>query len=296
MNRVFIGLISFVATFMIGILLVPDIAETRNNPVAKIETAASSPAANVAIPVSVKEKRFVPEFQDLPNHDEIAYPEATNNLIDVLETGAIYRESEVIAKTDEKWLTLFERNGKYSLMMSSTRVTKKRTQSYPGDEYDVQLSFDNPGVPIFAIKNLKPVNPGPVTTVYHRPSWKEIKRRNLPIDAMKTGFKREFNLNDNWYTLRVSRGLSRDGTTVGILVLEHDGISQVIAQNYYEPGYGEIIGDLLWVGDLDSDGKLDVYFDEFNEKGYFGVGLYLSSSAEPGKLVKLVATFSTAGC
>ena len=50
------------------------------------------------------------------------------------------------------------------------------------------------------------------------------------------------------------------------------------------------------MGDLDNDGKLDLYFDEFNEKGYFGVSLYLSSEAEKGKLVKVVATFGTAGC
>lgn len=299
MKRLIIGFPVFAIAFLVGCVMVPKIYEECSEvtvPVQTTEQSIQTETTPVSISATSKTDDFVPEFCDLPSYEDIAYPEDTNNLIDVFETGAIYRESEVIAKTGEKWLTLFERNGKYSLVTSKTKIVKKQTISFPGDEYDVQLFFDRPGTPVFAVRNMKALKPGSITTLYHRPSWEEIDRRNLPIEAMKTGYKREFNLNEKWYTLRVSQALSKNGTPTGILVLENDGVSQVIAENYHEPGYGEIIGDLLWVGDLDNDGKLDLYFDEFNEKGYFGVGLYLSSSAQPGKLVKLVATFSTAGC
>ena len=296
MKRLFLGFPVFLVAFLIGYALAPkDRIAFVNHPTPTEQTVRPETDALSIVP-SAPLVDFVPEFRDLPNYDDIAYPESTDSLIDVFETGGVYRESEVIAKSGETWLTLFELNGKYSLMSSKAKVQRKRTISYPGDEYDVRLTFDKPGMPIFAAKNLKALKSGPVTTVYHRPSWKEIDRRNLPIDSMKTGYKRQFSLNENWYTLRVSQAMSKDETKTGVLVLEYDGIAQVIAQNYHEPGYGEIIGDLLWVGDLDNDGKLDLYFDHFNEKGGFSVGLYLSSEADPGKLVKLAATFGTAGC
>ena len=53
---------------------------------------------------------------------------------------------------------------------------------------------------------------------------------------------------------------------------------------------------LLWAGDIDRDGKLDLYFDQFNEKGFFGVDLYLSSLAADGDLLGLAAGFGSAGC
>ena len=295
MLRALVGILSFIVTFFIGFLLVPNFQDVHHIPLSKMEAIVTATPANIAVRSKTEGDEFDPEFRDLPNYDDIVYPEG-EDLIDVFETGGIYRESEVIAKTGQNWLTLFERNGKYSLAIAGTKVTKKRTISYPGDDFDVQLSFDKSGVPIFAVGKLKGLKPGAITTLYHRPSSEEIDRRNLPIEAMKTGFKREFNLNDNWYTLRVSQGLTKNGATVGVLVLENNKMSQVIAQNYHDPKHGEIIGELFWVGDLDNDGKLDLYFDEFNEKGAFGVGLYLSSHAEPDGLVKLAAIFGTAGC
>jgi hypothetical protein len=292
MNQILIAVLSFSITFVVGSLLVP-----KDNYYVVTERESvhlAQPAATGA--EELGEKMTGIEFSDLAEMDEFAHLEPPDNLIDISETQGTYRESEVVARSGEKWLTLRERNGSYSLVTATANVKKKPTISYPGDEHDVELSFFKGRAPIFAVRKIPAVKPGPVTTLYHRPSRKEIERRNLPIDPMKTGFKREFDLNDVWYTLRVSRGRTSDGTIVGILVLESDGVTQVIARNYYEPPYGETIGELLWVGDLDRDGKLDLYFDEFNEKGYFGVGLYLSSSADPGKLVKLVATFAIAGC
>jgi hypothetical protein len=234
------------------------------------------------------------EFRDL-GPDETIFPES-DDLIDLFETDGLLRESEAVAKSGEEWTVLFEQNGTYSLKRSTAKVVRKRTTSYPGDENDVQLSFSSVGVPIFAIRNLRAVRRGPVTTLYHRPSEAEIDRRHLPIGSMQTGYKQDFNLNGSFYTLRVSRGLGQNGKTVGLLVLDHNGISQIIARTFYDSSSGEIIGRLLWVGDLDGDGKVDFYFDRDNEIGAFQVGLYLSSRAKPGELIRLAALFGTAGC
>ena len=79
------------------------------------------------------------------------------------------------------------------------------------------------------------------------------------------------------------------------LILDDENTSQIIHVVYGEPG--NVIGNLLWIGDLDVDGKLDLYMDFYSyEKGYFDSGLFLSSKAKKGQLVKQAASFFTAGC
>jgi hypothetical protein len=160
----------------------------------------------------------------------------------------------------------------------------------------VRLAFGRKQKPVFIFRGIDDAQPGRVTSLYHRPSADEIALRNLPIKAMEIGYREQFYLGGNTYLLRVALGELKDGTKANVLVMESNGISQIVT---YNPHYvsSDIIGDLLWVGDLDRDGKLDLYFDDYGyEKGSFGSNLYLSSQAEPGKLVKLAASFGTAGC
>lgn len=249
----------------------------------------------IAEPAAARDQ-FPPEFFNLPDYDILQFPDFPGNFVDLNNTGGLVRKSEIVARNGERWLVMFERVGKYAIEPSTARVRQLKTVSYPGDENDAQLSFDIPGQPVFAFRGVSNIKPGPVETVYLRPTGMEIERKNLPIEAMKSGFKRELNLNENWYTLRVSQGLDTKGTKVGVLVLETGGVQQIVARNYFESDYGTIIGDLLWAGDIDNDGRLDLYLDEFNEKGYFAGGLYLSSHAGEGELVKLVGVFSFGGC
>jgi len=106
-------------------------------------------------PTVAKVDDFVPEFRDLPNYDEIEYPKYNTNLIDIFQIGSIYRESEVVAKTGETWLTLFEHNGNYLLRHAKAKVNRLKTTSYVGDEFDVRLSFDKPGIPQFTVPNIR---------------------------------------------------------------------------------------------------------------------------------------------
>ena len=53
---------------------------------------------------------------------------------------------------------------------------------------------------------------------------------------------------------------------------------------------------VLWAGDLDHDGRLDLVIDTSWHYNLYAPSLYLSSAAAPGQLVAKVATFSSAGC
>jgi len=117
---------------------------------------------------------------------------------------------------------------------------------------------------------------------------------------MTIGYSEKFWLKDEEYTLRVAPGMTRNGTEANVLILETGETNQIVTFNSHFEDKNtkyDTIGDLLWVGDLDGDGKLDFYFSDFGyEKGGFGSNLFLSSAAERGQLIKLVASFGIAGC
>lgn len=298
MKRILTGILLSIATFLAGYLIVPQQNEQPTTIHQDRQNNNEVPSITGKVQEVIGESgEFSPEFRDLPNFQEIDRFAPESRLIDILERDGLYRESEVIAKSGERWLGLVQRGNKYSLVSTTAKVKRMRTISYPGDEYDVRLTFDKSGIPVFAVRNIPGLKAGPVTTVYHRPSWKEIDQRNLEIRPMETGPGRAFDLGDSRYILRVSTGLTKDGTKAAVLVLEYGNQLQIVRQTYHDSTMEkDIIGNLLWAGDLDGDGRLDLYFDEFNEKGYFAVELHLSSQAGPGEMVSLSATFVTAGC
>lgn len=78
-----------------------------------------------------------------------------------------------------------------------------------------------------------------------------------------------------------------------VLLLENDVESQIIDFSYDN----RFVGNLYWVGDLDSDGKLDLFMNFWNyEKGYYSSGLFLSSEAKKGQLVKRFEFLAYGGC
>ena len=153
------------------------------------------------------------------------------------------------------------------------------------------------GSALLALKGIQGLKAGPVKTLFIQDSYFGDEDAEIANEELSNDYRRKFSLNEHSYVLRTSRGLTKDGHKVAILVLESNGIVQVIKQTRHFPTDDrDIFGSLLWVGDLNNDGRLDLYLDEFNEIGAFSGELYLSSEAELGKLVNLVALFGTAGC
>lgn len=289
MQRLLTGLFVFAVTLALGwsavrLFVFANSAESAQpaNPVGP--DIAFSPSAP---------REFVPEFRDLPNFKDIEESEFKAKLIGFHGNEGIFRQSEVLARSGERWLGLYTIYHATKLEVITAKVTRLRSRSYPGDENDARVSFGQPRLPIFAVKDAPGLKPGFVVTVYPQDSWLRVAES----ESVVSGYRQAFELRGNRYMLRASTGVTEDGTETAVLVLEHDGRSQVIQQIYHVPTDGkDIFGTLVWAGDLDGDNQLDLYFDEYNEKGAFVVGLYLSSAANNGELVKQVATFVAAGC
>ncbi len=78
-----------------------------------------------------------------------------------------------------------------------------------------------------------------------------------------------------------------------VLVLDHGGVRQSVADvTDRDAGHPAV----LWAGDLDGDGRLDLVLDESDHYNVTVTALFLSSEAAPGALVRRVARHETTGC
>lgn len=244
---------------------------------------------------------FSPEFSNLPTFDEIMETSTRDGgkLIEVAEflysdkPWPSYSRNDLGVQNGERWLGLYAAKGK--LRFIETKLTRSPREGFigPGDQPEDWLKFETKGDLLLLTKGIAGLKPGGVATLF---------RKKLSFDSvyLEHGFRRTFKLAGVEYTLRVTTGLQRDGGKVNVLVLESEGKSQIVTFNLYYKDHNTLyhsIGELLWVGDMDNDSRLDLYFSDYGyEKGGFGSNLYLSSPASGEDLLDRVAGFSSAGC
>jgi len=302
MKRSLIGIIIFAGTFFIGFFIIPNFGVKQipqESPsfevlVIDIQNELLPPKST---PTEVTD--FISEIRNLPNFEDIPEPQFKFDLVDIFENGNRYRESEVDAKPGDSWIGVYSNGDDFVLKNTKVKEVLNFKAKDPDYEDEVRLKFSSNKNPLFVLKNSS-LKPGAIKSLYHRPSPDQISEKNLTIKSMAHGYREQFYLNGQTYILRLAAGTTKDGTVVNVLILETEQTRQIVTYNLYyrnDVTRYDQIGDLLWAGDLDNDGELDLYISGFGyEKGGFTSSLYLSSEAEKGKLVKLVAAFETSGC
>lgn len=316
MKKLLAGFIVFIAAFAVGYMFVPELVTGSLKRPLPLERPSPEILDLVqVIPETVVQTQtgdtddFNPEFTDLPNFDEIVgkedkYEVSQNSEIKIISTreffhqehkGVILSKTDLTAKNGERWLAFYDGNDHAYLNPVRVRVHYEPEIKGIIDEPYYRLTYASSKLPIFLIKGTKNVKEGKVESIFN-----SYEHNDWFQEDLKLGYERIFELNSSKYTLRVASGLRKDGGKVNVLVLEALGFQQIVSLNEYynEPNsLYDTIGDLLWVGDLDGDNKLDLYISDFNyEKGGFGGSLYLSSEAQDGKLVGLAAHFRGGGC
>lgn len=211
--------------------------------------------------------------------------------IHLLETGEVTNGEDFKIRSGDVWLGLFVKNNETKIVPTKIRVKKTSDEDFDWTEFSANTKDE----PLFLVKNLPKVKPGKVETLFAR-SPIEIHEGKADYLGLGKDFYREFKLGDKIFTLRVEEGVSEKDERILVLFLDDGSKSQMLHYIYYS-GEGEPVGNLYWAGDLDSDGKLDLFMDFWNyEKGGYSSGLFLSTEAEKGKLVKSFGYFAQGGC
>lgn len=281
----------FLTAFSIGVIgywLIPKIEnESQKKEIAKV------PLKETILPkIETDNKPNVYEIEHLWRNEPIFR-------INLLEAGENFHGEDIKAKSGETWLGLFEDKDNYYL-----RSSKIKIENVYDDLFDykknrktgINLSVKDKSKPLFLLKNADKIRAGKVKTLFRGLWWDEAYKFEKKTTELENGFIKKFKLGNEEYKLEVKEGVDKKGRRILVLELQNKEITQIVSFVYYYESF-EPVGNLLWVGDLDHDGKLDLYMDFYGyEKGGYSSGLFLSSEAETGKLVKQVAGFTTTGC
>lgn len=213
----------------------------------------------------------------------------------LVETGEGFHGDEVKARNGERWLGLYV-TGRGSFLAEST-VTVRRVFDPIVDEDERKptgksVSVSGREEPVFLVKNAQMLKQGKTTTVY----------RGGHDEAHSLGRKTRvtLKLGGRTYQLRVVSPKRLAPEAIGALppdaklTLTSGSSTQTLYSlnnNSNDPSWY-----LLWAGDADGDGKLDLYLSLSYHYNLDQRRLFLSSQAEAGNLVNQVAEFATTGC
>jgi hypothetical protein len=209
----------------------------------------------------------------------------------LLETGELTNVEDIKAKSGETWFGLFNYVGEDFLRATKIKISSKWEHNFDWKIVSVKEKTN----PIFLVKKSKNLKEGKIRTLLREKTQHETDKSNESA-TIRHGFVRNFNLDGREYTLRAEKGLSEKREPIVVLLLETENTTQIIHYIYFSDE-GDYVGNLYWVGDLDSDGKLDLFMDFYGyEKGGYSSALFLSSEADKGKLVKKLEYFALSAC
>jgi hypothetical protein len=211
----------------------------------------------------------------------------------LLETGEALFTEDVKAKDGGEWLGLYVTKGGSSLIESKVRV---KPYVDPTDRVEVpeqrNVSVDRPGKPVFLVKGATMLKPGPATTIYQGGE----AEKHVLVDSQNLASRkpRQLKFGDQEYQLKVlaRKAGAAENPNAELVKLQLALVSGKQTQIIHAPDslYDMTVWRLLWAGDVEGDGKLDLYVQ--SEHGAFIESLlFLSSQAKPGQLVKEVAKF-----
>lgn len=207
--------------------------------------------------------------------------------IQLLETGEFHGE-EVGARTGERWLGLFPVANGFALLPTTVSVDAVVDPVVDGDDTQTKsgkkVTVHRDSNPVFLLKGAAMLRPGSVVTIF-REEKNLVNGTTIDLELKGTRYKLKVISQDpepKDYLVQNTKLVLTTGRTSQTLISlkEHD-----------DGGWS-----LFWAGDIDRDGKLDLYMDLSNHYNVSRKVLFLSSQAGKGRLVKELVRFETVGC
>jgi hypothetical protein len=227
--------------------------------------------------------------------------------IDIIHTGRFHGE-EVSAQSGEVWAVLYRRGERFELVSRTIRVEACHDDILDGvDDPTVasgrSVSVDVDGEPLVLVGGLEGIGSTPAAIL--SADSPDALGRNMASARgpryLPAGDRVRLTLGGATYRLTAEGRYDpsrpeHDKLVIGyrLTLTGPDGLSQDLAvpRRFAEDGMPVV----LWAGDLDRDGKLDLYMDLTDHYNVRNYALFLSSRASGGMLVKKVASRRYVGC
>lgn len=190
-------------------------------------------------------------------------------------------------KNGEKWFGLFKDGDKYQLRPTTLKVKRIKDPVL----YDLDVSTSDRSRSVFLVRDILKLQNTEIPTVIDNVTNDD----NDPTDSTIKPSETKLDFNGMTYSLYVESPDNSEYPTIrSKLYLQAGETKQVL--RYLQNGCNDCYWTLLWAGDLDLDGKLDLLLDLTHHYNVEDRVLFLSSQAEEGKLVKYIADFYNVGC
>lgn len=206
---------------------------------------------------------------------------------DIIEV-TVYHAGELNAKSGSTWMGLFPtKSGQFELRPTKVKVAIVRdeiTDDPAGPKTGKKVTAADKVEPLFLVNGVPALKSGRVST-----------SKTYQKERPDIGFKTKLNVGAKESTLAVS-GKKKDSEwrSQYKIVLETEGVKQTVYER--KEVSDSSFPSLLWAGDLDGDGKLDLIMDTTNNYNVRDVTLFLSTKAKPGKLVEKIVSHESTGC
>lgn len=218
---------------------------------------------------------------EFESQEQFASTELGLSQVQILQVGEFF--CEITAEPNKVWLGLYPTKDGYSLMPSMVRVDAFYDPAIGDDENAIgatRVSVQGQNAPLFLITGLDSLKAGMVKTLFSG---------RLP---MPLGSSMEFTIGNgsNYYLAAFGGVKSNSGTAAYTVELFQSLRSQVVCSF---DTTNAAVSYLLWAGDIDRDGRLDLLIDSICDYTTSGATLFLSSLAEDGNLLGKTAQFKT---
>jgi hypothetical protein len=252
--------------------------------VCEIESAPPQPS-----PTAIDNPPFAPEFENVNIPDEEDKAKPYRQLLLSWNGDVTIGECEIPPIRIKNWMVLFRRGHKYTLEKRRVGFGRRLSDSFGSFR---SLMFKDKNDAVFMFPDTHDLEPGRITTIPES-SWKTTTRDGIP--DFDVAVSKKIRLGDRDYILRRSTSVREESKLpLSVLVIEGDGLQQIVYYKWFDREISPELGDFEWFGDFDGDGRLDFIFSYFDQNGGGqSFILFASSIAKPNELVRPYAFYHT---
>lgn len=283
----------FLTAFLFGYFFVP---------VGLIPKSDEIQLETVSPPVQME---ITPDLETIEEVNELLDDRLSKYKMGLLEIGEGFHGDEVPATNGDKWLGLFQDDENYVLRYTTLRIKRDYDPIVDGEDRQKKSgkSVDVVGQnkPLFLIKNAAMLREGRISTLFRGidpTKLQELEKSGVnirdPFTKLDRDFERDFMINGKTFWLRANEAKNKAGEKIWALTLEGNGIRQIVQT--MNVTFAPELGVLYWVGDIDRDGRPDIFCSLYEHDNVENSVLFISSAADKGKLIKKVAQFWRTGC